>query len=454
MKRSKKKLSKQGKTLIIFFIISVILLLWTFIPSKNNLTIEYHEIEEEANYTLKIDYPSLENDKIQNEVIKFIKDKKESFLKSAKELAKISQNNCDLAITYTLEDLFNYKALYINVYSYTGGAHYNRENKTYYFDPQTGTELTIEDFLKKDQLSELSNLAYYYTIKYYEDNELPYNDEWIKEGTEAKINNYSYFKFTSEGLELTFLPYQVGPYSDGEIKIVIPETDLINIVKKEYLTIQDFETDVAKPLKRDLSKLKDKKLLAFTFDDGPSDNYTNKLLDSLDKYDARVTFFVLGSRVNTYSDTLKRAYEMGNTIGSHTYSHLNLYQLGDYEIIKEINDTNIAIEKIIGISPDKLRAPYGNTNSHIKELSNMYSILWDIDTEDWKYKDAEKIKENIIKNAHDGAIILLHDIYSTSIEGAILAMEELQDEYAFVSIDEMIELKEIKLDKTKTYFNF
>ena len=132
MKRSKKKLSKQGKTLIIFFIISVILLLWTFIPSKNNLTIEYHEIEEEANYTLKIDYPSLENDKIQNEVIKFIKDKKESFLKSAKELAKISQNNCDLAITYTLEDLFNYKALYINVYSYTGGAHYNRENKKRY----------------------------------------------------------------------------------------------------------------------------------------------------------------------------------------------------------------------------------------------------------------------------------------------------------------------------------
>ena len=200
--------------------------------------------------------------------------------------------------------------------------------------------------------------------------------------------------------------------------------------------------------------MKGKKLLAFTFDDGPSDGPTNKLLDNLDKYDARVTFFVLGSRVNTYSNTLKRAYEMGNQIGSHTYSHLNLFKLGDYDIMKEINSTNDAIESIIGIRPNKLRAPYGNTNAHIKELSNMYTILWDVDTEDWKYKDAEKIKENIVNHAHDGAIILLHDIYNTSVEGALLAMEELKDEYAFVTIDEMIELKGITLDKTKSYFNF
>ena len=145
---------------------------------------------------------------------------------------------------------------------------------------------------------------------------------------------------------------------------------------------------------------------------------------------------------------------MGNLIGSHTYSHLNLFKLGDYDIMKEINNTSDAIESIIGIRPDKLRAPYGNTNEHIREISNMYSILWDIDTEDWKYKDAEKIKDNIVSHAHDGAIILLHDIYMTSVEGALLAMEELKDEYAFVTIDEMIELKGVTLDKNKSYFNF
>lgn len=145
---------------------------------------------------------------------------------------------------------------------------------------------------------------------------------------------------------------------------------------------------------------------------------------------------------------------MGNTIGSHTYSHLNLYKLNDYDIMKEINSTNEEIKEIIGVQPEYLRAPYGNTNAHIKELSNMYTILWNIDTEDWKYKDAQKIKDNILNHAHDGAIILLHDIYNTSVEGALLAMEELKDEYAFVTIDEMIELKNIQLDKNKSYFNF
>ena len=350
--------------------------------------------------------------------------------------------------------MFDYEVLNINVYSYTGGAHYNQENKSYYFDPKTGKEIDLTAFLEPDKFSELANLAYYNTIKYYEDNDLEYDEAWIKEGTSATTKNDSHFNFTEDSLELTFDPYQVGPYSDDEIKISIPEEELEGIVKEEYLHIEKEESNVKAPPKRDLSELAGKKLLAFTFDDGPSDGPTNKLLDNLDKYNARVTFFVLGSRVNTYRDTLIRAYEMGNQIGSHTYSHLNLYQLSDYDIMKEINNTNDAIESIIGIHPDKLRAPYGNTNDHIKELSNMYSILWNVDTEDWRYKDAEKIKEHIITHAHDGAIILLHDIYSTSVEGALLAMEELQDEYAFVTIDEMIELKGVVLDKKKSYFNF
>ena len=85
----------------------------------------------------------------------------------------------------------------------------------------------------------------------------------------------------------------------------------------------------------------------------------------------------------------------------------------------------------------------------------MYTILWDLDTEDWKYKDKNKISQYIIDNAHDGAIVLLHDLYETSVDGALLAMEELEKEgYAFVTIEEMVTLKGINLDKTKNYFQF
>lgn len=207
--------------------------------------------------------------------------------------------------------------------------------------------------------------------------------------------------------------------------------------------------------KRDLKQFEGKKLLAFTFDDGPSNQSTNKLLDNLDKYNARVTFFVLGSRVAKYQNSLKRAYEMGNQIGSHTYSHSNLYKLEKNKIKEEMVKTNTEIKKLIGENVKLLRPPYGNIDLEMKKITNLYTILWDIDPKDWKYKDKERIANNIVKNAHDGGIVLLHDIYMTSVDGALLAMERLEKEgYAFVTIDEMVELKGITLDKNKTYFYF
>ena len=84
----------------------------------------------------------------------------------------------------------------------------------------------------------------------------------------------------------------------------------------------------------------------------------------------------------------------------------------------------------------------------------MNIIQWGIDTLDWKYKDSTRIKNEIVSNAHDGAIVLLHDLYMTSVEGALLAMDELSKEgYAFVTIDELAEIKDIELDTTTSYFS-
>jgi len=132
-----------------------------------------------------------------------------------------------------------------------------------------------------------------------------------------------------------------------------------------------------------------------------------------------------------------------------------LYKLNDYDILREVKSTNKVIKEITGEDTVLLRPPYGNINNEIKALTDMYTILRNVDTLDWKYKDKYKIADNIIKNAHDGAIVLLHDIYESSVDGALLAMEKLQDDgYAFVTIEEMAFLKNIKLDKTKSYFGF
>ncbi len=220
--------------------------------------------------------------------------------------------------------------------------------------------------------------------------------------------------------------------------------------------IQETQTETSKTVpKRNLEQFQGKQLVAFTFDDGPNSETTNKLLDNLDKYNARVTFFVVGNRINNNTDTLKRAYDMGNQIGSHSYSHRNFFKIDETKILEEVQNTNNVIKEVIGVEPTIIRPPYGNTNSDIKNIYNMYTILWNLDTEDWKSKDADKIVEYILNNVHDGAIILLHDIYDTSIDATLRAMEILEQEgYAFVTIDEMAQIKNVELDKNINYHYF
>lgn len=207
--------------------------------------------------------------------------------------------------------------------------------------------------------------------------------------------------------------------------------------------------------KRDLTTFKNKKLLCFTFDDGPGGIYTKYLLDNLDKYKARVSFFILGSRINLYPENLLRAYKMGNTIGNHTYNHFNLNILNDNLALEEINKTNSELETLLNTKTIFLRPPYGNIKTKINNELNMYTILWDIDPKDWQNKNKIKIKNHIVKHAHDGAIILLHDIYKSSVDGALLAMAELAKKgYAFVSIEEIIQLRQINLEPTKKYYSF
>ena len=233
------------------------------------------------------------------------------------------------------------------------------------------------------------------------------------------------------------------------------DTSLDKLANLSYYYVMKYseKNNIKQDNNRNLKEFSNKKLIAFTFDDGPSYIGTNKLLDNLDKYNARVTFFVLGSRVENYKDTLTKAYKMGNTIGNHTYSHSNLLKLDNYSVMDEIKKTNETIKNITGSEAIYLRPPYGNINSDIKNISNMYTILWDLDTEDWKNKDKDRIADYIVSNAHDGAIVLLHDLYETSVDGALLAMERLEKEgYAFVTIDEMIKIKDIQLDINKNYY--
>lgn len=448
----KRHLNRRGKILVLSLSL-IILISGIFVIKGLNKNEEVHILESTDNYDLKIDYPNVENKKIKKKIDEYVKEQKDNFLNNVKEIEDLEQPKYDFNLSVNVNDYKNITHVYMLTFAYTGGAHYTRDDTSLYFDNKTKEFVDLKYFFKDEEaFKKLSSIAYYYVLKL---EDKTFDELWVKRGTDPTIDNYRHFNFKDEGLEILFPPYQIASWADGEIKITIPYEEINDLLKEEYRnTSKEEEVVSIIPEVRDLTKYQDKKLIAFTFDDGPSETNTNYLLDNLDKYDAKVTFFVLGSRVNSNKETIKRAYLEGNDIGSHTYNHQNLNLLSDVALIDEVKKTNEAIKEVIGTSPTLLRPPYGNLTDHGKELANMSIILWNIDPLDWKYKDKNRVANEIIEHAHDGAIILVHDIYKSSVEGALLAMEELQKQgYAFVTINEMAQLRGIKLDTTTSYFS-
>lgn len=448
----KRHLNRRGKILVLSLSL-IILISGIFVIKGLNKKEELHILESTDNYDLKIDYPDVENKEVKQKIDEYVKEQKDNFLNNVKEVENLEQPKYDFNLSVNVNDYKNITHVYMLTYAYTGGAHYTRDDTSLYYDNKTKEFVDLKYFFKDDEaFKKLSSIAYYYVLKL-EDKTL--DELWVKRGTDPTIDNYRHFNFKDEGLEILFPPYQIASWADGEIKITIPYEEINDLLKEEYRnTSKEEEVVSIIPEVRDLTKYQDKKLIAFTFDDGPSETNTNYLLDNLDKYDAKVTFFVLGSRVNSNKETIKRAYLEGNAIGSHTYNHRNLNLLSDVALMDEVKKTNEAIKEVIGTSPILLRPPYGNLTDHGKELANMSIVLWNIDPLDWKYKDKNRVAQEIIEHAHDGAIVLVHDIYKSSVDGALLAMEELQKQgYAFVTINEMAQLRGIKLDTTTSYFS-
>ena len=157
---------------------------------------------------------------------------------------------------------------------------------------------------------------------------------------------------------------------------------------------------------------------------------------------------MLGKNVKQYPEIVKSVYEHGFEIGSHSWDHPDLRKLDANAIEKQIVDTQNEIFKITGYEPEIIRPPYGAVNERAKQVianNGMKIALWNLDTEDWKVKNAQKIKETIVNKAFDGAVILIHDIHTFTIDGLEMALEELnRNGYQFVTLETLSQYKELK----------
>ncbi len=199
----------------------------------------------------------------------------------------------------------------------------------------------------------------------------------------------------------------------------------------------------------------DSKLVALTFDDGPS-TYTPALLDVLDKYEGvKVTFFIQGVNAKRYQDTLKREWESGHQIANHTWDHPTLSTQSDAKVKSEIADCEAYLDMATGGGVDYiLRPPYGDFSSRVASLISTPAIIWSVDPEDWKYNEASRDAQFIISHVHDGAIVLCHDVKSSSPACTDIVVRTLLEEgYEFVTVNELFRRRGVAMEAGVKYYS-
>jgi peptidoglycan/xylan/chitin deacetylase (PgdA/CDA1 family) len=228
-------------------------------------------------------------------------------------------------------------------------------------------------------------------------------------------------------------------------RVTISLTDIANFLKEPFKPATepapqpDAPPVVTPPSPTDVSGLIGKKLVALTFDDGPHPTGTPTLLDTLKHENAKATFFVLGARVDYYADVVRRAYQEGHQIASHTFNHKDLTKLAPADRQFEINATIASIEKTIGARPTAMRPPYGALNDAVIADAGMSLALWSVDPEDWRYRDAGAVYNHVISHVRDGSIVLLHDIHPTTVQAAASIIPALKTQgYTLVTLEQLV----------------
>lgn len=181
--------------------------------------------------------------------------------------------------------------------------------------------------------------------------------------------------------------------------------------------------------------------IALTFDDGPSGTITRRLLEGLSARQVRATFFLCGYRLEQYPEIAPLIASGGHEIGLHGYSHDSMKEMSRATLIQELEQTAALIQAQTGITPTLLRPPGGCCSETVRAVvreRGLSIILWTVDPRDWACHDAKELTRRIVSEAGDGDIILLHDMWNESVDGALAAIDRLQAQgYKFVTVSEL-----------------
>ena len=292
----------------------------------------------------------------------------------------------------------------------------------------------------------------------------------IKKNNPEKYYNSKFLEETHiDNLDFTDVTYEV----DGEsLKCHFPTYELDVEVPLKYIQSEmgmnfGYPSEMyRKPTYIDPNHT----IVCLTFDDGPQFGYvpeessSKAIVDTLYKYDATGTFYVVGYELlseDAWTDYekdsfIKETIHNGNEYGSHTYGHEDLPSLSSSdEIVRAIQEPADILNEIVDYKMLTYRPPGGEFNDNVLNVQPMPAILWNIDSQDWLLEDPEKIYEGVMKYDFDsGDVIIFHDIYDTTAEAIKKIVPELIDKgYQLITVSDMLEYEGINLNNLHYYYN-
>jgi len=200
----------------------------------------------------------------------------------------------------------------------------------------------------------------------------------------------------------------------------------------------------------------DEKLVALTFDDGPSGRYTTRLLDGLRERNVKATFLLCGYRMEQYRELTELIFQEGHEIGLHGYSHKSLEKSCKNCVDEEIEKAIALVPK--GCPVTFFRAPGGVCSASVKAAAAQRGLCllnWSVDPRDWAVRNAQAVASMVIENVKDGDVILLHDMSDSSVDASLAIIDKLQaDGYRFVTASELAMEKNIQLVPGTLYRRF
>lgn len=400
-------------------------------------------VKSTKRYDMYFSYPISHHREVDREIKRYIQTETNQFLDTIDKDQKEKQH---LEITHRTYPYRTFKTI---VFLSQG------KIESLYYDDNEGTLLKHSDFFKTDQKSfeALKRAIKSSLLSELFRQQISIDQEKINQKFTKMDLDDLHFVFHENGVAFFF-----GKEFLNELKTPVQVTlsyaAMWPYIQTKQVRREDRPTEEElEHTKMGLPNVEGKKLVALTFDDGPGGKTTTALLDGLKARNARVTFFQLGTRAERFPELAARAAKEGHEVGSHTYDHQNLKKLSLEGVQFEITTTNQIIGSATGKSVGLLRPPYGSYDDRTK-TAGMSIILWNVDTLDWKLKNKDAILARMKETVKDGDIILMHDIYQTSVDAALEFIDYARGQgFEFVTVSELAMLRGTELVPGQVYYS-